>query len=163
MRTLIGTVGGVKPSCRNLTIAACLLVANAVHAQTGLPDYFSLPKPMVIANPERTVVEANASALFRLRDTNGTTKTVEQHGKRYFAALTMVPDLDQEPHEVWMAVKPMLIKSGWKIVTELDTVPVVATLRREVGGKQVWATFISRGSLESTIEIVEVTPAARPK
>ncbi|MBI3783580.1 MAG: hypothetical protein HY270_09275 [Deltaproteobacteria bacterium] len=143
-------------------IAVSLIGGNVAGAQNkpALPSYFSVPERMIISHPERIVVENDASASFRVED--GAPRRVERHGKRFVAYLMMDPDLEQEPREIWVRAKVGLIKSGWKIVGEQAGPPVVATLHRKVGSKDVWATFTVRSSAESSIEIIESNAAAKP-
>jgi len=134
------------------TFLSLALVLGSASAAAPLPAYFSVPKGMVISHPERMVVEDDAVASFRLP---GDSPSLERRGKRYFVALTMQPDLEQEPAEVWAAAKPALVSDGWQVIGEVAGPPIVATLHRKAHGKDVWAAFTARASNESTVEIIE--------
>lgn len=142
------------------------LTTFLTHA-AGLPESFTLPPSVKV---DDVMFEDFGEAKIPLpKDIDRVLK-----GKHWHAHMVLNGLSDEVPgKEVWLKIKPALVKGGWTVVHEFDSSPFSATLHYQKTGQDIWASMETGIASEIWVHMVDVTgksmkltlkpPAAKPE
>lgn len=143
----------------------CLLASLAQAAK--LPDTFTLPPSVKV---DDVLFEDFGEARIPLPKQDDRVLK----GKHWHAHMVLTGMSDEVPgKEVWLKIKPALVKGGWAVVHEFDSSPFNATLRYQKAGQDIWVNIETGLASEVWAHMIDVTgkgmkftlksPAAKPE
>lgn len=139
----------------------------SVTQAAKLPDSFTLPPTVKVDDVE---FEDYGEARIPLPKQDDRVLK----GKHWHSHMVLTGMSDEVPgKEVWLKIKPSLVKGGWVVAHEFDSTPYNATLHYQKAGQDIWANIETGIASEIWLHLVDVTgkgmkitlesPAAKPE